>query len=217
MGGISPSCNVPANLSDVLGRSLNLKKRDHVARLVRLPELFLNELRVDSPAPIVKVIKGYNESVAEELDSYGQFLTREVIRIAELIDGGVKKSDIRSAVVRSLDEMLDPDIYEKRFDIFIGSIERHFSRYGIAFDIEKYRPDLYRTAAALHAINACRRIRVEIENELDMLALAEASEPSGSDRYQRLQEFVGRNDGTLKLLSLLVAVAGALVALFGAL
>lgn len=96
-----------------------------------------------------------------------------------------------------LDTVLEPDIYEKRFDILIESIERHFSRYGIVFDIDNYRPDLYRTAAAVHASNACRRIRVEIKNELDVMALAEVTYSSNLSHYQRLQEFVRRNDGVL--------------------
>lgn len=120
------------------------------------------------------------------------------------------------AVLDVLDKVLEPEIYENRFANFIESIQRHLSRYGIASDVEKYRPDLYRTAAAVHAINACRRFRMEIENELDVLALAEASESSGLRQYQRLQEFVNRNDEIFKLLSLLTAMVGALVTLLSA-
>lgn len=207
----------PTSLGNVLRRTLQLQKQTHVARLSRLPEPFLSELSPDRPAPMSKIFTEYNACVAGELDSYAQHIKREVLRAASTVNGRAAKEEIKAVVLYVLDEMLDSALYEKRFNAFVESVERHFSRYGIAFDMEKYRPELYRTAASVHAINACRRIRLEIENELDMLSLAEALEPSGLSRYQRLQDFVRRNDGLLKLLSLLVAVVGALVALLGVL
>jgi len=216
--GESPSRReAQTSLGNAMRRTLQLQKQTHVARLSRLPEPFLNELRPDRPAPMSKILTQYNESVAEELDAYAQHIKGAVLRVASTVNGRAAKKEIRAVVPYVLDEVLDPTLYEKRFNVFVESVERHFSRYGIAFDMEKYRPDLYRTAALVHAINACKRARIEIENELDMLALAEASEPSGSGRYQRLQDFVRRNNELFKLLSFLAAAVGALVALLGVL
>ena len=217
MGENSLSRNVPANLGNAMRRTLQLQKQTHVARLSRLPEPFLNELSPDRPTPMSKIFTEYNACVAEELGSYAQNIRREVLRGASKVNGRAAKEEVNAVVLYVLDEMLDSALYEKRFNAFVESVERHFSRYGIAFDMEKYRPDLYRAAAAVHAINACKRARIEIENELDMLALAEASEPSGSGRYQRLQDFVRRNNELFKLLSFLAAAVGALVALLGVL
>lgn len=207
----------PTSLANVLRRTLQLQKQTHVARLSRLPEPCLNELSRDMPAPMSKIFTDYNACVADESDAYAQHIQREVLRVASTINGRAAMEEIKAVVPYVLDEVLDPALYEKRFNVFVESVERHFSRYGIAFDMEKYRPDLYRTAASVHAINACKRTRIEIENELEMMALAEASESSGLGRYQRLQEFVRQNDGLLKLISFMVAVVGALVAIIGGL
>lgn len=99
MGVQSPDRDALANLADVLRRSLSLKKREHVARLVQLPEPFLNELSPDRPAPITKVLKGYNESVAEELASYAQCLKQEVLRVVNKVDGKVTKTDVKTTVL----------------------------------------------------------------------------------------------------------------------
>lgn len=151
----------------MLNRSVRAIYDEHVSSLLTIPQLYLDEIKPNTQLHLSDILKRYNSDVANEADRYGRALQSEMVRITEK-SGITLNSDLKSHIKLLVAKHVDPELYQKRFSIFIESIERHLSRYGIRFEKEKYRIDISESLAIVGAKNQCRKISSSIFNELDL-------------------------------------------------
>ncbi|MCE9661931.1 hypothetical protein LY622_00610 [Halomonas sp. M5N1S17] len=182
----------------VMRRSLQMLHQEHVGNLLRIPQPYLDELRPDRPVPLLDVLESYNRDVAVELARFGDQLKAEVVRVLERASAnGV--SDLKEQVLSLVSDVLCPDLYRKRFAIFISCIERHLARYGLPLDKSRYRIDIPESLASAHAENACRRLKAQVGNEIDLLALgvgaqgAPQQDQARRTTYERLNDLYERH------------------------
>jgi hypothetical protein len=91
----------------------------------------------------------------------------------------------KNKLVEVVESYFNPDLYLKRFNIFLQSITRHMQRRGLAIDLKDYRVDMPRSICEASSKNLCRTILQKIRIEFDILiekgARAECSEKRKSD------------------------------------
>ena len=78
-----------------------------------------------------------------------------------------KSVEDRDQLLKIIDQYCLPDIYKKRYEIMLGSIEKKIKGYGIAFDINNYRVDIPKSCCEVGAENSIRKIKTIIANELN--------------------------------------------------
>ncbi|MGO2514212.1 hypothetical protein [Marinomonas polaris] len=164
------------SIKEVLNTSCKLAYDEHVDRLLSIPEKYLTEIKPNKQISYPDLFKSYNSDIAQELNKFGDKILAETRRV--LTSKGVLSSDDKEDIAKSIENYLQAELYIKRFDIFVESIGRTLSRYGLIFEPEKYRVDMPKSLADVHAKNTCRKIQAKILNEVDVFMLSsKAAEP----------------------------------------
>jgi hypothetical protein len=153
-----------------LNTAYKLAYDEHVDRLLSIPEKYLSEVSPKNQIPYSEIFRSYNLDIAQELNEFGNKLLAETKRVLDA--KGVVSSEDKDEIAKSIENYLQAELYIKRFDIFIESIGRTLSRYGLGFEPEKYRIDIPKSLADTHAKNTCRKIQARILNEIDTLMLS---------------------------------------------
>lgn len=152
-------------------KAIKFKYDEHVSQLLSIPERHLDKIIPNKGFPIVKILEGLNADTAKELREYGHVLQTEIARILEKLGTSNFSEEDKELILHLLEDYCSPDIYKKRFDIMLNSIERKVKSYGMAFDIQDYRPDIPKSCCDVGAENSTRRIKAIISNELNCLVV----------------------------------------------
>ena len=169
------------SIKEVLNTSYKLAYGEHVSRLLSIPEKYLSEIKPNKKIPYSEIFKSYNSEVVQELNDFGDTLTSETRRV--LAEKNVISPLDKNEIEDIIESYLKSELYTKRFDIFIDSIGRTLSRYGLAFEPEEYRVDISRSLAEVNSKNTCRKIQVKILNETDILMLRNESNKPQTGAY----------------------------------
>jgi hypothetical protein len=192
------------SIKEVLDTSFKLVYDEHVGRLLSIPEKYLSQVRPNKQIPYSEIFKSYNSDIAQELNEYGDKLRTETRRALEA-KGTVSTKD-KEKIKKSIENCLEAELYINRFDIFIESIGRTLSRYGMSFEPEKYRVDIPKSLAVTHAKNTCRKIESTILNDIDVLLLNENANKSGAGVYSFLNDLYNKHQLAFWGLGLLISV-----------
>ena len=152
----------------ILKRSLMLKHEKHIGVLVGNPKNYLDQIIPNRYLPIPVILKEYNSDVGAELVRYGKELKDEIIRILSSFNDVIFTEEDKLMVISLVENYCNPDLYIKRFQLMLGSIERRMGQYGLKFDQGKYRTDIPKSLCEVGARNITRRIKQEIIIELDI-------------------------------------------------
>lgn len=147
--------------------AVKFKYDEHVSRLLAIPEKHLNKIVPNKGLPIVEMLQGLNADTAEEIRRYGEVLQSELARMIKKLGLNDITEEDKCLILRLMEDYCSPDIYKKRFEIMLGSIERKIKSYGIAFDITIYRVDIPKSSCAVDSENSIRKIKAIISNELN--------------------------------------------------
>ncbi len=198
----------------ILEDSVRIVHDEHVSVLLKMHEPYLNKLEPGNNPNMSSMLSEYSSGIRDELDRYGIALCAALLQVKER--SGWRVNTILNDSIRTrLPKLLDPELYNQRFLGFIKAIEIHQSRYGLAFDIDKYASGLHKTSAAVDTVNRCRRITRSIYNKMDLHDLAGeddlASGPSGG------MAWYAKVNQVFTAHPLLIFIIGSLISVFGAL
>lgn len=171
-------------IKEILNRSYKLAYDEHVAELLSIPEKYLEEVRPNKQVRYTELLDAYNSDVARSLNEFGLTLEAETMKVLES-KGSItvhEKGDVQATI----EDYLKPELYLKRFEILLESIDRTLSRYGLHFDAERHRVDIPKSLAEVHAKNTCRRIKEKVFNEIDVFMLKSQTPTGGVGFYKRL-------------------------------
>ena len=188
----------------VLNASYKLAYDEHIGRLLSIPEKYLADIRPDKQIPYSDIFESYNSDIAQELNEFGNKLLVETKRI--LSSKGIVSSEDREEVTKGIGIHLQANLYIKRFDIFIESIGRTLSRYGLDFEPEKYRVDIQRSLAETNLNNKCRKIQMNILNEFDIFILSKNHNEPRSRIYSSLNDFYKNNQLLFWVIAIVIPV-----------
>ena len=159
---------------DILRRSLNLVYDDHVGRLLAISQPHLKSINPNKRLPLQEMLKQYNSDVGTEIIRYGNQLEAEVVGVIEKVKDNPEAPPVE-VVMEVIDEFVQPDLYKKRFDIYVQSIERRMRGFGIKLNLDEHRIDIPKSLSFVGADNNCRRIQSGIANAIDKLYLTRTS------------------------------------------
>ncbi len=172
------------SIKKVLDRSYKIAYDEHVIKLLSVPEKYLAEITPNKQIPYSDLFKSYNSDIAKCLNDFEGKLLSETMKV--LSSKGSSSLEDKEEILNSLEKYLNPELYIKRFDIFVESIGRALSRYGLTFDAGRNRVDIPKSLAEVHAKNTCRKIQSKISNEVDVFLLANDKAKVASGIYGRI-------------------------------
>ena len=163
----------------IVKKAIRLKYDEHVGKLLNIPDRYLSKIVPNKSLPISDILKDYNTDTMAELRRYENEIKSEIVRVfARLKEIGFTEND-KNMVLSVVGDYSKPDLYTKRFQLMLDSIERTLSRYGLKFEREKYRVDIPQSLCDADAINTTRKIKAEISNELEMLVQSSKFKSNG--------------------------------------
>ena len=196
------------SIAKVLDRSYKIAYDEHVMKLLSVPEKYLAEVAPNKQIPYSDLFKSYNSDIAECLNDFGSKLLSETMKA--LSSKGSSSIEDKDEILNSLEKYLNPELYIKRFDIFVESIGRTLSRYSLIFDVERNRIDIPKSLAEVHSKNMCRKIHSKISNEIDVFLLANNKAEVASGIYGRINNLYNNHQflfwGASVLLSVILGV-----------
>jgi hypothetical protein len=89
----------------------------------------------------------------------------EIARVLKLTQERLSEEDI-SQLKKVIEEYFTESRYADRMNRFIESIKRKYARYGLAFDPQAYRADIYLSEFQVGILNSIRRARANLLAEL---------------------------------------------------
>lgn len=168
-------------------KAIKIKYDEHISRLLSIPERHLNKITPNNGLPIIEMLDGFNADTAAEMYKYSEGLQIEINRILQKVQPSSFSQQDKEVILSVLASYWSPDLYIKRFEIMLTSIERKAASYGIKLDLKQFRIDIPKSSCHAGAENATRRIVAMIAVELDCLVLSNQSSPSslaGSEKQQ---------------------------------
>lgn len=170
---------------DVIQQRLKLLYDDHVSELLGILNRNIESIKPDQQASVSDSIKNFNNDTRVSLLKHGDTVTSGLTSTLEKLEIATLTESEKNKLVEVVESYLNPDLYLKRFNIFLQSITRHMQRRGLAMDLRDYRVDMPRSICEASAKNLCRTILQKIRIELDILvekgARAESREKRKSD------------------------------------
>ncbi len=154
---------------DAIKKAINFKYDEHVRKLISIPNAHLNRILPNKSMPIIDILKGFNKDSGKELSRYGNEIKSEISRVIEKLQINEFSEEDKKIILDIVDEYCKPELYLKRFEIMLSSVERRISSYGQKIDFKKYRIDIPKSLCEAYAHNTTQRIRSMIENELDCI------------------------------------------------
>jgi hypothetical protein len=150
-------------------KAIKLKYEEHICRLLSIPDSHLKKITPNRGLPIIEILEGLNADTTAEIRKYGEELRVEIVRLLEKLDPPNFSEEDKKSILVLVEDYCQGDLYKKRFDVMLDSIERRVGSYGLRFDRGKYRIDVPMACCVADAENSTRRIKAIIENELSCL------------------------------------------------
>lgn len=153
---------------EAINKAIKLKYDEHVRKLLSIPNVHLARIVPNKSFSISPILGGYNKDIATELNRYGNDIKSEVSGVLEKLKLNEFSKEDKKLILNIIEKHCNPELYLKRFEIMINSIERTMSSYGMKVDPTKNRTDIPRSICEIYARNTIRRVKSEIENDLDI-------------------------------------------------
>lgn len=161
---------------DTIRKAIKFKYDEHVHKLLVIPDTHLQKIVPNRGIPVTGILGSFNKDTGIELNRYGNVIKSEILRVLEKLKLIEFTEDDKKVILNIVDEFCKPELYLKRFDLMLQSIERKIFSYGIKIDLSKYRIDNPKSVCEAHARNTIRLIKAKIDNELDCIIESSKSE-----------------------------------------
>tara|TARA_R110000823_G_scaffold152048_1_gene283015 strand:+ start:2751 stop:3407 length:657 start_codon:yes stop_codon:yes gene_type:complete len=200
----------------VLRSALNLVYEEHIARLLAIPNPFLEAMTPDRRIIFQDVFDGYNKGIEAEISRYGDCLRSE---LTEVLERGQVSGFLpaKEAVIEVVSDFIDPDLYKMRFEKFLESIDRKCGQYGTDFGLVSHRLEIPRSTAQVGAENGCKRVHRLLLSTIDTVYLSQVNtsdnKHGGRGFYRRINDIYGEHPALFWLMALAISVFLGVVAL----
>ena len=154
---------------EIIKSAVKFKYNAHVGRLLSIPNKPLNKIVPNRGLPIIDILKEFNSDTNKELLNYGEQLRGDILRILETLKLSDFTEEDKTVIMAFIETHCQPDLYIKRFEIMIGSINKRVLSYGHKFEPDKYRIDIPKSLCEVGAKNITRKIKARIGNDLDCI------------------------------------------------
>ncbi len=191
-------------IENVVNKSYKIAYDEHVGKLLSIPEKYLSEIKPNRQIPYSEIFQSYNSDIASCLNSYGDKLLSETMKA--LTSKGTVSIEEKEKIKNNLESYLNADLYLKRFDIFVNSIDRQLSRYGLTFDSSPNRIDIPKSLAEVHAKNTCRKIQAKIMNEMDVFLLGNKEVEDHAGFYRSINNLYNNHQLAFWLVGLVASI-----------
>ena len=161
---------------EAIRKAIRFKYDEHVGILLAIPNAHLHKIEPNRGIPFTGILESYNKDTGKELNRYGEEIKAEVFRGLEKLKLSEFSEEDKKAILHIIDEYCNPELYLKRFELMVKSIERKTRSYGIKIDLTKNRIDIPKSICESYSRNTTQRIRSKIENELDFIIESFSSE-----------------------------------------
>ena len=161
-------------------KAIKFKYDEHVGKLLNIPNAHLHKIVPNRGIPVTGILESFNKDTGKELSRYGDEIKAEVLRVLEKFSLREFSEEDKKAILDIVDEYCNAELYLKRFELMLQSMERKTSSYSMKIGITKNRIDNQKSICEAHARNSTRRIKAKIENELDCIIESLKSEKNES-------------------------------------
>jgi hypothetical protein len=151
---------------EAINKAIKFKYDEHVSKLLSIPNAHLARI-LPNRGLSTEILGGFNKDTGKELSRYGDDIRSEVSRVIEKLKLNEFSGEDKKIILNIVEKYCNPDLYLKRFEIMLSSIERKTSSYGQKINLIKKSIDIPRSICEVYARNTTRRIISKIENDLD--------------------------------------------------
>ena len=157
---------------NLLDRKLKVAYNDHVGMLLCLGNKQLESVKPLHEITVTESIKAFSEQSNRVLFEYGNIISAETLTTINLLNAQIDTAS-KDNIVALIQKYLKNDLYLKRFDIYVQSIEHRLGHFGIFIDFnqEKYRISTTKALMSVSVANNISRINRSIINDIDMHTL----------------------------------------------
>ena len=205
------------NCVSVIENELAFLRDEHVSTILQLANGIVEKIEPNQPIPITVLLKQYNQSIHVELNRYGNALQNKLATILNGLQPYCITPADKDRLLSILENSLQPEWYQKRFNILIQSITTHLKRFGISFDKSKYRIDIPESLNQVGTVNMVRKIKSKINNDLDLMiernyiqVLQQQDSMASTSVQWRLDRFYQAHPFLFWLIALFAGIAVAL-------
>jgi len=154
---------------DAIRKAIKFKYDGHIGKLLSIPNAHLQKVVPNQGIPSDDILKGFNRDSGKELQRYGEELLNEISRIIEKLKPTDFSETDKISIMEMVKEHCKPELYLKRYEIMLKSIERKLFSYGGKVNWVENIISLNKALCESYARNGTNRIKSRIENELDCL------------------------------------------------
>jgi hypothetical protein len=180
---------------EIIRKAIKFKYDEHVHKLLVIPEAHLQTIVPNQGIPVTGILGSFNKDTNIELKRYGDEIKSGVLRVLEKLKLSEFTEYDKKVLLNIVDEFCKPDLYLKRFDLMLESLERKTFSYGIKIDLSKYCIDNPKSICEVQAKNLIRMIKAKIDNELDCII-----ESSKSEKNKFTNDEMMNVEGLLEIL-----------------
>lgn len=154
---------------EALRQSLQYLFNEHVHKLLEIMNTHVQMIKPNEIRHMGKVISSYNQEVGAELNTYSGKLTDKTTFFLNQVDAtSLEQGD----VIATINTFIQPDLYSKRFDIFLQALKRQTERFGVVSGVSEQGFELPRSLAVAHSHNKCREIQNGISTAVKTIYLS---------------------------------------------
>ena len=115
---------------EAIRKAIKFKYDEHVGKLLSIPNAHLDRIVPNKSIPITDILGGFNKDTGKELSRYGDDIKSEVSRVLEKLKLNEFSEEDKKIILDIIEKHCNPNLYLKRFEIMLSSIERKTSPYG---------------------------------------------------------------------------------------
>ena len=155
---------------EILDRRLARVKQEHLSDLSSALNGGISVFDPRKKFTISEGIDLYREATARAQAIYGEKLREEILLHIDQANISIDIST-KEAFMKIISKHLNDQLYESRFDAYLGALKRHISRYGMEIDLKPYRTDIAGALYSVGSMNFVRSSASRISDELELLTL----------------------------------------------
>ncbi len=156
--------------TNLVEQSADRAYKHHVSDLLAAVE-WVKKLDPLKPNAVGEIYEGFLKDTHTAIKKYDEELVPEVIRVVTRVSSALSRSEMEH-LLSCCAKFIQPELYEKRIQVFREALDRNANRYGIKIDYEATRFDLYQARYSVGTVNQVRDISLRLKHELNILVLS---------------------------------------------
>ncbi len=154
---------------ELIDRKLNQVHEVHVGQLLNITNRLVGQIEPNSNATIANCIEAFPRETLTAVNGYGDQIGQKITDTVTALNVILGKND-KDRLIATVERYLEESLYEKRFQVFLDSIQRKIGQYGKTVDLQQYRADIQKSLHDVGIRNMIRSKVVKVQNELEVLS-----------------------------------------------